>query len=92
MELTSSWEHGGRFEDAAILKGRRKQETKTCNKKVVAITICNQIVSFYCYLKRENIFNKKLRLIYFELLQIFFFRLNHAKYQTVSFSHALSVR
>lgn len=29
MELTSSCEHGGRFEDAAILKGRRKHETKT---------------------------------------------------------------
>lgn len=29
MEFTSSWEHGGFLELAAILKGRRKQETKT---------------------------------------------------------------
>lgn len=31
IELTSSCEHGGFFEDAAILNGRRKQETKTWN-------------------------------------------------------------
>lgn len=30
IELTSSWEHGGRFDDAAILNGRRKHDTSTC--------------------------------------------------------------
>jgi hypothetical protein len=29
MEFTSSWEHGGFLELAAILKGLKKQDTKT---------------------------------------------------------------
>lgn len=29
IELTSSWEHGGFFDEAAILNGLKKQETKT---------------------------------------------------------------
>jgi hypothetical protein len=33
MELTSSCEQGGRFEDAAILNGRRKHDTSTCKRK-----------------------------------------------------------
>jgi len=31
MEFTSSWEHGGFLELAAILKGLKKQDTKTSN-------------------------------------------------------------
>lgn len=31
IELTSSWDNGGRFELAAILNGRKKQETNTSN-------------------------------------------------------------
>ena len=40
IELTSSCEHGGRFDDAAILKGRRKQETKTCNESLRRKLVC----------------------------------------------------
>lgn len=32
MEFTSSWLSGGRFDDAAILKGRRKHDTRTCGR------------------------------------------------------------
>lgn len=79
MEFTSSCEHGGRFEDAAILNGRRKHDTSTCG--------CGKVErKFYV---SEVSTNK--RLFYFKLFQVLFFRLHHAEDEAVALSHALSV-
>lgn len=38
IELTSSWLHGGFLDDAAILKGLKKHETRTCTWKIINLS------------------------------------------------------
>ena len=58
MELISSWEQGGFLEDAAILKGRRKQEIRTSSCSTYsssASTIRNTRLKILTSFKRSNI-------------------------------------